>query len=103
MKSFLFTNQFRSRYGIQRDRKKLGTNTMIKKIPDLFKFLLANQNLGKLQPEFPRLLPFFIPQKQKYQVQVFWILTDHHRVLLRNKKNAVDEKTQAVDYLTNKK
>ena len=39
-----------------------------------------------IQPEFARLPRFFIPI----------ILTNHHRVLDRNKKNAVNEKTQAV-------
>ena len=70
----------------------------------IFELIILTRSHGFLnfkctmvQPEFSRLLRFFIPQKGTNQIQVFRILTNHHRVFLRNKKNALNEKTRAED------
>ena len=66
----------------------------------IFELIILTRSHGFLnfkctmvQPEFSRLLRFFIPQKGTNQIQVFRILTNHHRVFLRNKINTVNEKT----------
>jgi hypothetical protein len=56
-----------------------------------------------LQPEFSRLLRFFIPQKYSMVIDQYPKYLYLIGSFLRNKKNEVNEKTQAVEFCCSSK